>query len=512
MTMGRTFDLRDDSVVVVIGSGAGGGTVSNELAQKGIDVVCLEAGSRLTFADIVNNGPIMDERMGWHDERRGVGVWICKTVGGTTMRWSGVCPRFRDYEFRSRTTYGALDGTTLIDWPLTLEELEPYYDKAEAKMGVSGTNGLPPSAPNNNFKVLRAGARRIGYKDITNSHIAINPVPYDGRPGCLQIGFCNEGCVIGAKWSTLYTEIPKAEGTGHFELRPRAMAVQIIHDDRGKVTGVVYRTDDGVLHEQKACAVCVACNVVETTRLLLNSESTLFPNGLANSSGHVGRNYMRHASDVVRAIMPGPVNPHRGTRQCGFVRDEHRHDPSRGFAGGYLLEVSGADPGRLIGLAGWGSRAQAWMEGFSHSAGLVAFGEDPPQARNRITLHPTDKDEVGLPVPVLEYSYHPNSTAMMRHAVSQGRALFASLGATDIRDTSENHIGGCHNMGVARMSEDPGAGVTNRWGQAHDVPNLFVSDGSVFTSSGAANPTLTIVALAIRQADHIADRMMRREL
>ena len=211
--------------------------------------------------------------------------------------------------------------------------------------------------------------------------------------------------------------------------------------------------------------------------------------------------------------MPGPVNAHRGTRQCGFVRDEHRHDPTRGFAGGYLLEVSGGTtPANRSRLAGWGTHAQVWMEGYSRAAGLVAFGEDPPQESNRITLHPTDKDEHGLPVPVLEYSHHPNSTEMMRHAVSRGRELYASLGASDIRDTSDTHIGGCHNMGVARMSKDPKDGVTNRWGQAHDIPNLFVSDGSVFTTSGAPNPTLTIVALAIRQADHIAERMTRLEL
>jgi len=508
----RQYDLSDDRVVVVIGSGAGGGTLANELARKGIDVVCLEAGGRLTLADVVNDAPLMDERMGWHDERRGAGVWLCKTVGGTTMRWSGVCPRFLAHEFRARTTYGAMDDTTLIDWPLTLEELEPYYDKAEAKMGVSGTNGLPPSAENNNFKVLKAGARGIGYTDITTSHIAINPVPYDGRPGCQQIGFCNQGCAIGAKWSTLYTEIPKAEQTGHFELRTNAMAIRINHDERGQVVSVVYADQDGILREQKARAVCVACNVVETTRLLLLSESSLFPDGLANSSGHLGKNYMRHLAEGVRAVMPGPVNQHRGARQAGFIRDEHTHDPVRGFAGGYLMELSGASAASFSRYAGWGGDAQRWMENFSYGAGLFLCGEDPPQENNRISLHPTDKDELGLPIPVLEYSHHPNTKTMMRHAVAQGRELYSALGATDIRDSSNRPGGGCHNMGVARMSTDPSDGVTDRWGQAHDIPNLFISDGSVFSTSGAPNPTLTIVALAIRQADYIAERMARGTL
>jgi choline dehydrogenase-like flavoprotein len=154
--MTKTYSLNDDSVVVVIGSGAGGGTVSNELAQRGVDVVCLEAGGRLTLADVENDAAVMDQKMGWHDKRLGAPVWVCKTVGGTTMRWSGMTPRFRDYEFRPRSTYGALEGTNLIDWPLTLDEILPYYDKAEAKMGISGTHGTPPSFETSNYKVMKA--------------------------------------------------------------------------------------------------------------------------------------------------------------------------------------------------------------------------------------------------------------------------------------------------------------------------------------------------------------------
>ena len=172
--MARRFELNDGSVVVVIGSGAGGGTVANELAQRGIDVVCLEAGKRLTLADVENDSAVMDGKMGWHDKRLGAPVWLCKTVGGTTMRWSGVTPRFRDFEFRARSTYGALEGSSLIDWPLTLAELEPFYDKAEAKMGVSGTHGTPPSFETANYKVLRAGGHRLGYKHITSTRTAFN--------------------------------------------------------------------------------------------------------------------------------------------------------------------------------------------------------------------------------------------------------------------------------------------------------------------------------------------------
>lgn len=507
--MAAPFDLIDASVVVVIGSGAGGGTISNELAQKGIDVVCLEAGSRLTLSDVVNDPPLMNERMGWLDRRDGAPVWLCKTVGGTTMRWSGVTPRFLEHEFKALTTYGAMEDTSLIDWPLTLAELEPYYDKAEDKMGVSGTHGIPPSAETNNYKVLKVGGRRIGYKDITNKRMAINPVFRDGRPGCQQIGFCNSGCAIGAKWSTLYTEVPKAEKTGHFELRPNSMVVRINHNQAGKVTGVLYVDSNGIMHEQKARAVCVAGNVVETVRLLLLSESSLFPNGLANSSGQVGKNYMRHLSGFAFAMMPGPVNFHRGTRNLGFIRDEHDHNPERGFAGGYLIQTAAGPPDFTSSFAGWGEDAARRMENYKNMAGLILVGEDPPQESNRITLHANDKDELGLPVPVLNHTEHPNTLAMKRHAFAQAQKIYEALGSTDFFGAD---LVGCHNMGVARMSADPKDGVTNRWGQTHDIPNLFVSDGSLFSTSGAPNPTLTIVALAIRQADHIAARMSRGEL
>ena len=510
--MARTYELDDSSAVVIIGSGAGGGTLANELAQKGIGVICLEAGGRLTLADIENDPTLMDERMGWNDPRVGAPVWLCKTVGGTTMRWSGITPRFQAHEFTPRTTYGLLDDTTLIDWPLTLDELSPYYDQAEDRMGVTGTHGIPPSFETSNYKVLKAGGEKIGYSEITAERTAINPVARDGRPGCLQIGFCHSGCKIAAKWSTLYVEIARAEQTDHFELRPNSMALQISHDDSGRITGVVYADESGQLHEQKTRAVAVAGNVIETTRLLLHSASTRFPDGLGNTSGHLGRNYMRHVTSIIRATMTGPVNFHRGTRQSGLIMDEQYHKPERGFAGGYFIETAGTYPASVAaGLREWGRPAAAYMENFNRLAGVFITGEDPPQAANRIALHPTQRDDYGLAVPVIEYALHPNSTAMQEHSIEQTTALYESIGGSDVR--ASRGVGrACHNMGTARMSTNPDEGVTNRWGQVHDIPNLFVSDGGVFTSGAAANPTLTIVALAIRQADHIAERMRRREL
>jgi choline dehydrogenase-like flavoprotein len=510
--MTRRYDNNDDSVVVVIGSGAGGGTLSNELAQKGIDVVCFEAGKRLTLDEIVTDPAVMHGKLTWLDKRYGAPVdLLCKTVGGTTMRWTAISLRFQEHELKALSTYGKVDNTTTIDWPLTLEELEPYYDKAEDKMGVTGTHGIPPSFETSNYKVLRAGGRRVGYKEITTERTAINPVARDGRPGCIQLGFCVSGCAIGAKWSTLYTEIPKAERTEHFELRTECMVLKIEHDDSGKVTGVVYVDKDGNRHEQEARAVCVAGNAVETARLLHNSGSNRHPHGLGNSSGHLGRNYMRHMANISLAIMPKPVNFHRGTRISGLIMDERYHKPERGFAGGYYIETGAGDPHSVaIWIDSWGEEVADFVENYRYLAGVFISGEDPPQASNRITFHETENDQYGLQVPVLEYENHPNSIAMRKHATDRARDIYDSLDARRFRITGAG--GGCHNMGVARMSDDPEDGVTNRWGRVHGVSNLFVSDGSVFPSSGACNPTLTIVALAIRQADHIAESMTRREI
>jgi choline dehydrogenase-like flavoprotein len=519
--MAKTYDLKDDTVVVVVGSGAGGGILSNELAQKGVGVVCLEAGPRLAMTDIVNDNDTMFSRLSWLDKRIGTGalnpglpLWVCKTVGGTTVHWAGAALRLQEHEFKTRSIYGQVQGANLLDWPLSLKELEPFYDKAEDKLGVTGTHGIPRLPGNNNYKVLAAGAKRVGYKEFHSGNMAINSEPRDDRPACHQIGFCMEGCAIGAKWSTLYTEIPKAEATGHFELRPESMALRITHDASGAVTGVVYADKAGNHHEQKARAVFVAGNSVETPRLLLNSASSKYPDGMANSSGQVGRNFMRHMSGTVYAIMPGRVNFERGTQMAGIVKDEARFDPKRGFVGGYEMETL---PG--FGLAGlatnlipgaWGRDYTRIIDMYDHFAGMWLVGEDLPQQANGVTLHATEKDQYGLPVPVVHFTDHANDFAMRNHAFKAGRAVYESLGATEIFELPP--FSSTHNMGTCRQSENPRDGVCNSFGQTHDIPNLFISDGSQFTTSGAENPTLTIAALAIRQAGYAADQLNKRQI
>ena len=523
--MAKTFDLKDDGVVVIIGSGAGGGTLGNELAQKGIDVVILEAGGRHEYEDFINDEWDSFGQLAWKDMRTTSGswrvhkdfpnlpAWIVKAVGGSTTHWAGASLRFQEHEFKTLTHYGKIDGANLLDWPITLQEMEPYYTKAEAKMGVTSTNGWPRLPGNNNFKVMKAGADKLGYKECHTGNMAINSVERDDRMSCQQTGFCFQGCKWGAKWSTLYTEIPKGEETGHMEVRPNAMVIKINHDDSGKVTGVVYADKDGKMQEQKARIVAVAGNSIESPRLLLNSESSKFPDGLANSSGQVGRNYMRHTTGSVYAIFDKPVHMYRGTTMAGIIRDEARHDTSRGFAGGYELETLSLglpfmaaflDPGA------WGRSFTTALDHYDHMAGLWIVGEDMAREDNRITLNKDVKDEHGMPVANVNFDDHPNDEAMRNHAYKQSAALYDAVGATRVFPTPP--YPSTHNLGTNRMSEKPEDGVVNRHGQTHDIKNLFVSDGSQFTSGAAENPTLTIVSLAIRQAEYIAGAMQRREL
>jgi len=520
-----SFPLNDDSVVVIIGSGAGGGTLGTELALKGVKVVILEAGPRIEIEDFINDEWASFAQLSWSDKRTTSGswrvhkdfpnlpAWIVKAVGGTSIHWAGASLRFQDHEFKARTHYGNVEGANLLDWPITLDELAPYYEKAEFKMGVTRTNDIPGLPGNNNFKVLEAGATKLGYKEVHTGRMAINSRPRDGRGSCQQIGFCFQGCKSGAKWSTLYAELPKGEDTGNLEVRPESHVLRIEHDGSGKVTGVVYADSNGKHQLQKARVVCVAGNSIESPRILLNSASNQFPNGLANSSGQVGRNYMRHTTAAVFGVFDKPVHMYRGTTMAGIVRDESIHNPERGFVGGYEFEtISVGLPfmAAFLDPGAWGRKFTAALDSYPNMAGLWIVGEDMPQETNRITLNKDIKDKFGMPVPNVHYDDHKNDISMRNHAYKQATALYEAAGATHVYQ--QTPYPSTHNLGTNRMSANPQDGVVNKFGQTHDIKNLFVSDGSQFTTGASENPTLTIVALAIRQADYIAGEMMKRTI
>ena len=519
------FDFTDDSVVLIIGSGAGGGTLANELCQKGIKVVVLEAGALQTQATFLNDEWKSFVQLAWLDARTtsgswriakdfaGLPTWICKTVGGTTTHWAGASLRFQEHEFRVKTVYGDIKGANLLDWPVTMAEMAPYYAQAESKMGVTRTNGIPGLPGNNNYKVMHAGAMKLGYKEVHTGNMAINSQPRDGRGRCLQLGFCFQGCKSGAKWSTLYVEIPKAMATGNLDLRPESHVSRIEHNAAGKVTGVVYFDKDGKEQRQKARIVAVAGNSIETPRLLLLSASTQFPDGLANSSGQVGRNYMRHLTGSVYGAFKDPVHMYKGTTMAGIIRDESGHDTKRGFVGGYELETLALGVPFLAAFlnpGGWGADFSWWMDHYTNVAGMWIVGEDMPQETNRITLHKDLKDKWGNAIPNVHFDDHANDLAMRKHAFQQGERVYQAAGATRTFQTPP--YPSTHNLGTCRMSANARDGVCNKWGQTHDINNLFISDGSQFTTGGAENPTLTIVSLAIRQAEYIAKQMTEKAI
>lgn len=521
----KTFAADDDSVVVIIGSGAGGGTLANELAQKGIDVVLLEAGKLHTPAQFIADEWPSFQQLAWTDPRTASGpwqiakdfpnlpAWICKTVGGTSVHWAGASLRLQEHEFKAKTHYGDLAGANLLDWPIALSDLEPYYAKAENKMNVTRTNGLPGLPGNNNFKVMYDGAQKLGYKECSTGRMAINSVTKDGRSHCMQRGFCFQGCRYSAKWSTLYTEIPHALATGHAELRTESHVAHIEHDAKGRVNGVVYFDKNGTPQRQKARIVAVAGNSLETPRLLLNSASPQFPDGLANGSGQVGRNYMRHTTASVYGVFDQPVKMYMGTVMAGIIQDEARHDTRRGFAGGYEFETISLGLGftaAFLNPGAWGKDFAHAMDNYTRMAGMWIVGEDMPQERNRVTLNHDLTDHYGLPVADVWYADHPNDKAMREHAFKQGTALYESVGANTVYRTPP--YPSTHNMGTCRMSGRAQDGVCNKHGQSHELANLFISDGSQFTTSAAENPTLTIVTLAIRQADYIAGQMKQHAI
>ena len=512
-------------MVVIIGSGAGGGTLANELCQKGVKVVVLEAGALQSQASFINDEWKSFIQLAWLDARTtsgtwrvakdfaGLPAWICKTVGGSTTHWAGASLRLQAHEFKAKTTYGGISGANLADWPVTLKELEPWYARAEDKMGVTRTNGIPGLPGNNNFKVMYAGAKKLGYKEVHTGNMAINCQQRDDCGRCLQLGFCFQGCKSGAKWSTLYTELPKAEKTGNMDLRPESHVTRIEHNEAGKVSGVVYFDKDGKEQRQKARIVCVAGNSIETPRLLLLSASAKFKDGLANSSGQVGRNYMRHMTGSVYAAFKNPVHMYCGTTMAGIIQDEAVHDTKRGFVRGYEMEtLSLGVPfmAAFLNPGGWGEDFAWWMDHYTNLAGMWLVGEDMPRGTNRVTLNTAVKDKWGKSGPNVHFDDHENDIAMRNHAFAQGEKVYQAAGA--IRTFRTPPYPSTHNLGTCRMDAKASDSVCNAYGQTHDINNLFISDGSQFTSGGAEDPTLTIVTLAIRQADHIAKQMTARAI
>ena len=529
---------RNDPVdVLIIGAGASGAAIAWSLLETRMRILCLEQGDHLADKDYPSRRD--DYELARYAEFscdpnvRGLkqdypinATDSCITpvnwngVGGSTINFLGHWPRMRPSDFRTRTLDGVAD-----DWPVDYHMLAPFYDMNDRNIGASGLAGNPAypdyTPPNPPIPIgvlgqtLARGFNRMGWH-WWPSDVAILSRDDDGRQKCVNAGTCDLGCAAGAKGGTNFTYWPMLEGAG-VELRTKARVREILVDEAtGLTSGVLYHGPDGQVHEQRAEMVIVACNGVGTPRLLLNSASKLFPDGLANRSGKVGKNLMFHPLTGVAGVFDDQMKGHEGPMACSILSQEfYESDPSRGFVRGYGLHSGRSTTPMTFALGGygidnpipWGDAHREIMDRqYPYLAGLTIVTEDLPEEDNCVTLDPDLTDSDGIPAPKINYRLGENTRAMLRHGEARAREVLLAAGARQVLEKSDDKVwwrAGWHQMGTCRMGHDPETSVVNGWGRSHDVKNLFIVDGSIFVTSGAVNPTSTIQALALYIGDRI---------
>ena len=529
---------RNDPVdVLIIGAGASGAAIAWSLLETRMRILCLEQGDHLADKDYPSRRD--DYELARYAEFscdpnvRGLkqdypinATDSCITpvnwngVGGSTINFLGHWPRMRPSDFRTRTLDGVAD-----DWPVDYHMLAPFYDMNDRNIGASGLAGNPAypdyTPPNPPIPIgvlgqtLARGFNRMGWH-WWPSDVAILSRDDDGRQKCVNAGTCDLGCAAGAKGGTNFTYWPMLEGAG-VELRTKARVREIMVDEAtGLASGVLYHGPDGQVHEQRAEMVIVACNGVGTPRLLLNSASKLFPDGLANRSGKVGKNLMFHPLTGVAGVFDDQMKGHEGPMACSILSQEfYESDPSRGFVRGYGLHSGRSTTPMTFALGGygidnpipWGDAHREIMDRqYPYLAGLTIVTEDLPEEDNCVTLDPDLTDSDGIPAPKINYRLGENTRAMLRHGEARAREVLLAAGARQVLEKSDDKVwwrAGWHQMGTCRMGHDPETSVVNGWGRSHDVKNLFIVDGSIFVTSGAVNPTSTIQALALYIGDRI---------
>lgn len=505
----------EEADAVIVGLGAAGGVLLYELAKAGLDVVGIEAGPFWDPQSDFASDELHAQTLAWNDTRLSTGQNALqfgannsgRGVGGGTVHFTGVFYRFHESDFRVRT----LDGTA-EDWPISYEDLAPYYDKIENEIKVSGPREFPwgplhgpypypeRSPISGNAEIFRRGCEALGIRSTT-APLAILSAPFDARPPCINRGFCNQGCLPNAKFSTLIHHVPKAIALGA-EVLSDSMVTRILVDQRGRVSGVEFN-HDGRYYEQKAKVVIVSAFAVETPRLLLNSACSQFPDGLANSSGLVGKYLMPHSGHDVYARFDQEIRLYKGTPVLAVSQDFYGTDPNRDFIRGYSLHAHGSRPlGMAVKAATnagiWGRRLREIMLHWNYYARITLVGEVLPEITNCVTLS-GETDEYGLPRAEVHFAYGENDQKLINHGIQKCREILGAVGGRDAFVVPDS----AHLMGGCRMGDDPSRSVVNKFCQSHDIPNLYICDASVFVTSGAANPTETVMALAARTADHI---------
>jgi choline dehydrogenase-like flavoprotein len=546
------YQEREEVDFVVVGSGAAGGIVAKELSSAGFSVVVLEQGPYLKNSDFNHDelaqlftgegllGSLQDfpqtfRQSEEEDAQVATGlppVMYARLVGGSSAHFTGNFWRFRPIDFQERSVWGDIPGTGFADWPITYEELEPYYTKVDWEIGVSGAPGpfdaprsrpfpMPPLPIKSSGALLERGARALGLHPQP-APMAILSQPHNGRSPCFHCGFCLAfACEYGAKSSTLVTMIPLAEATGRCEIRPESTVHRIELDDDGRAREVRYWDRDGVEHAQRARAVVLSANGAETSRILFLSESNRFPDGLANSSGLVGKHLMFNGLSYATGLFEHPLNEFKSVQVTRIVHDFYDADPARGFYGGGGIDARWQYFPILFGLAGlppgsptWGAEYKRMLgEYFNRTVDVNGHTTSLPLESNNITLDSNVTDKFGRPVLRLTYNDHPDDLATMRFLQARGREILEAAGALSVWEVPVTPSTlGAHLLGTCRMGNDPRTSVVDEYHRTHDVPNLFLCDGSNFVTSGRGQPTMTIMALAFRAGEHIARFARRGEI
>jgi choline dehydrogenase-like flavoprotein len=516
----REYAPGDEVDFCIVGTGAGGGVLAQRLARYGFSVVALEAGQWHDSEHDMVSDEAGSRQLYWTDLRITGGSEPLelaannsgKGVGGSTVHYAGFCPRFHPSDFRVRSQ----DGVA-ADWPLSYDEIQPYYEQMEHEYPVSGPSQWPWGKPHGYpYAPLEAGTAgqkliegcvKLGIRVVAGGPVAI-PAGRDGkRPHCIMRGFCLLGCKVGAKSSIHLSHIPDAIAHGA-EIRTGSMAFHISLDRRGHAHGVRYfrsLTDGRMIEqEQRARAVIVAGYAIESPRLLLSSASAACPDGLANSSGLVGKYLMTQAGPVVWGRFSDPIRQYKAPPACASSEAFYETDPRNDFVRGYSLQSVAPLPIAMAHLiadesGAFGEEFMACMRDYNHYAAIGILGEILPDERNYVALHPTEKDHHGLPAPYVHFNLFENDRALIRAGIERGRQVLEAAGATETHAVHRY----AHLVGTCRMGFSPEDSVVDRWCRSWDVPNLFICDGSVLPTQGAANPALTISALAARTADWI---------
>lgn len=546
-----TYKTSDQVDFVIIGSGAAGGVLAKELSTNGFRVVVLEQGPYLTEADFSHNEievltnhqltnnpaiqPTTFRKTEQDKAQKQYSVMYGRCVGGSSVHFTANFWRLHEIDFMERSKVGEVPGASLVDWPIRYEDLEPYYTKVDWEVGVSGLAGaspfdpprskpypMPPLPVKGSGVIFERAARKLGYHPFP-APMAILSQPRAGRSACVNCGFClGFGCEVGAKSTSLSAMIPVAEATGRCEIRPNCYVHRIETDQNGRATGAVYFDAKNNTHLQKAKAVVVCANGAETPRLLLLSKSQQSPNGLANSSGLVGKNLMPNSGAIVFAEFDEPLNDYKGFAVSRIFHDFYEMDVKKtGIHGGGGLDARfdltpiGFATGALPpGTPKWGKDfKKALNHNFTRTMQIFCHGTSLAVETNSFSLDPDVKDAWGLPALRMTFKDHPNDLKLAEWMKDRAIEILDAAGAKKKWSFPiQEQQFAVHLLGTCRMGNDAKTSVINPDHRTHDVPNLFLCDGSSLVTSGRGQPTMTIQALAFRAADRITALAKRGEI